>query len=259
MLEGRWPQAPGEVALGRETMSALHVELGDRVTAAVGEKTRELTVVGVPVFPDLGFGPGLGRGAGMTFDGLAFFHPEITHNLVLGNIAPGEDAAVVAARLNDEVLTGLEADAAVEVASLGVTVRGTLRSRSLPLQLSALFALAAFATLVHVLLTSVRRRRRDLAILQTLGFRRRQVAATIAWQALTLAGISLLIGVPLGILLGRLGWAAFAYRLGVVSEPVVSPLSVIAIPVTLVATLLVSVVPALIARRVRPAEVLKAE
>jgi putative ABC transport system permease protein len=110
-----------------------------------------------------------------------------------------------------------------------------------------------------VLLTSVRRRRRDLAILQTLGFRRGQVAATVAWQALTLAGIALLIGVPLGILIGRLGWAAFAYRLGVVSEPVISPLSLVVVPVTVVVALLVSLGPGLVARRVRPATVLKAE
>src|SRR5439155_17783282 len=129
----------------------------------------------------------------------------------------------------------------------------------LPLQLSVLFALAAFATLVHVLLTSVRRRRRDLAILQMLGFRQRQVAATIAWQALTLGSLALLIGVPLGVLGGRLGWAAFAYRLGVVSEPVTSPLAIVVIPITLAVALTVSLAPGLVARRVRPATVLKAE
>ena len=258
MLEGRWPQAPGEVALGRESLSALHLGVGDLVTATVGETTRDLTIVGIPVFPDIGFGPGLGRGAGMTMDGLRVFYPDVTQNLVLGNIAPGADRDVVNKRLNDEVLTGLGAASSGDLSELSVTVQGILRSRELPLRLSVLFALAAFATLVHVLLTSVRRRRRDLAILQTLGFQGHQVAATIAWQALTLAGLSLLIGVPLGILLGRLGWAAFAYRLGVVSVPVISPLAVIVIPVTLVVALLVSVGPALVARRVRPAEVLKA-
>jgi ABC-type antimicrobial peptide transport system permease subunit len=260
MLGGRWPQAPGEVALGRETMSALRVEVGDRVTVTVAGTTRDLTVVGVPVFPDFGFGPGLGRGAAMTMDGLKVFYPDVTQNLVLGNIAPSADRDAVIQRLNDEVLADLNATAAGgDLSANNSTLQGVLRARELPLRLSVLFAFAAFATLVHVLITSVRRRRRDLAILQTLGFRRRQVAATIAWQALTLAWISLLIGVPLGILLGRLGWAAFAYRLGVVSEPVISPLSVIAIPVTLVAAFLVSVGPALVARRVRPAEVLKAE
>jgi len=105
----------------------------------------------------------------------------------------------------------------------------------------------------------VQRRRRDLAILQALGFRRGQVAATIAWQALTLAGLALVIGVPIGILAGRLGWAAFAYRLGVVSEPVISPLSIVVVPVTLAVACLVSLGPGLMARRVRPAAVLKAE
>ena len=100
-----------------------------------------------------------------------------------------------------------------------------------------MFAFAAFATLVHVLVTSVRRRRRDLAILQTLGFRRRQIIATVAWQSLILTGLALAFGVPLGMLLGRLGWSAFAYRFGVVNEPVLSPYSVLVIPITLVVAL----------------------
>jgi predicted lysophospholipase L1 biosynthesis ABC-type transport system permease subunit len=194
----------------------------------------------------------------MTMDGLRVFYPRVTRNLVLGDFTPGADANVVTERLNRSVLDGLDAGASVRI-NPGSTVQGTQRSRALPLQLSVLFALAAFATLVHILLTSVRRRRRDLAILQTLGFRRRQVAATIAWQALTLASLALLIGVPIGILGGRLGWAAFAYRLGVVSEPVASPLAIVVIPITLVVSLIVSLGPGVVARRVRPATVLKAE
>ena len=45
----------------------------------------------------------------------------------------------------------------------------------MPLVLASLFTLSALATLVHVLVTSVRRRRKDLAILRTLGFKKRQV------------------------------------------------------------------------------------
>jgi ABC-type antimicrobial peptide transport system permease subunit len=260
VLEGRWPAASNEIGLGRETMSTLGVGVGDSVTVTVAGTTRELSVVGIPVFPDFGFGPGLGRGVAMTMDGLRVFYPDVTDNLVAGNFTPGADPATVIERLNKKVLTSLDAGtSAGGLQDLGTTVAGTVRSRALPLQLSVLFAIAAFATLVHVLLTSVRRRRRDLAILQTLGFRRRQVAATIAWQALTLAGLALVIGVPIGVLVGRLGWAAFAYRLGVVSEPVISPLSIMVLPVTLAATLLVSLGPGLVARRVRPATVLKAE
>jgi len=260
MLEGRWPESSDEIGLGRETLSTLGVRLGDTVTATVAGTSRDLRIVGIPVFPDVGFGPGLGRGVAMTMDGLRVFYPKVADNLVFGNFAPGTDRAAVIARWNKEALDGL--DASMSPGGLeepGTTVRGTARSRALPLQLSVLFAIAAFATLVHVLLTSVQRRRRDLAILQALGFRRGQVAATIAWQALTLAGLALIIGVPIGILAGRLGWAAFAYRLGVVSEPVISPLSIVVVPVTLAVACLVSLGPGLMARRVRPAAVLKAE
>src|SRR5207244_93667 len=52
-----------------------------------------------------------------------------------------------------------------------------------PILLSALLGVLAAARMVHVLVTSIRRRRRDVAVLKTLGFSRRQVAATIAWQA----------------------------------------------------------------------------
>ena len=93
---------------------------------------------------------------------------------------------------------------------LGSSLQHTRKSRELPLILAGLFGLVALATLVHVLVTSVRRRRRDLAILRTIGFTRRQIVATIAWQATTIAVIALLIGVPLGFLVGRFTWALFA-------------------------------------------------
>jgi hypothetical protein len=45
----------------------------------------------------------------------------------------------------------------------------------------------------------------------------------------------------------------------VINEPVLSPYSILVIPITLVAALLVSLGPGLVARRVKPAAVLKAE
>jgi ABC-type antimicrobial peptide transport system permease subunit len=226
----------------------------------VGPRARELTIVGTPVFPDFGFGAGLGQGVGTTLEGLRYFYPTITENLVAGNFAPDADPASVIRGLNRAVLNRLDAGVkGSDPNRYGTTVSETLKARTLPLQLSILFAFAAFATLVHVLLTSVRRRKRDLAILQTLGFRRRQIAATVAWMSLILTGLALLIGVPIGMLLGRLGWSAFAYRLGVINEPVLSPYSILVIPITLVAALLVSLGPGLVARRVKPAAVLKAE
>ncbi len=259
MLEGRWPRTSNEIALGRESLALLGAKVGDSITVAGPAATRDLTIVGVPVFPDIGFGPGLGRGAAITMDGLRSFYPDVTQNLALGRVVPGTDPSRVIDRTNAQSGSLAIADPATIEKVFGGTIATTLRSGSLPLKLSLLFALAAFATLVHLLLTSVRRRRRDLAILQTLGFTRGQIMATVAWQALVLTGLALLIGIPIGVLAGRLAWSAFAYRLGVVPEPVVSPYILLLIPVALTVALAVAVGPGLVARSTRPAVVLKAE
>jgi putative ABC transport system permease protein len=250
--------------MGRESLSMLGLRVGDTVRATGATTTKQLTIVGIPVFPDFGFGPGLGRGAAMTMDGLRAFYPDATLNLAIGTFTEGEAPEAAIGRLEaafpkDLREQGVEIGTSEDIASRGTTIKATLRAGSLPLKLSVLLAFAAFATLVHLLLTSVRRRRRDLAILQTLGFRRGQIMATVAWQALILAGIALVIGIPIGIMAGRLAWSVFAYRLGVVPEPAISPLSLIVIPAVLVVSLIVAVGPGLVARRTRPAAILKAE
>jgi ABC-type lipoprotein release transport system permease subunit len=78
--------------------------------------------------------------------------------------------------------------------------------------LGAVLVLLAVGTLIHVLLTSVHRRRRDLAVLKTLGLVRSQVLRVVAWQATALAAAALLIGLPLGVLASRWAWALFAGR-----------------------------------------------
>jgi ABC-type antimicrobial peptide transport system permease subunit len=84
--------------------------------------------------------------------------------------------------------------------------------------------------------------------------------STVAWQAAALALVGLLFGLPLGVLAGRLGWSLFASNLGVVSVPVVAWAPVIAIvPATIVVAVLISLGPAIAARRSRPGEVLRAE
>jgi predicted lysophospholipase L1 biosynthesis ABC-type transport system permease subunit len=89
--------------------------------------------------------------------------------------------------------------------------------------LAGLVVLLALGTVTHALVTSVRRRRRDLATLKTLGFTRGQVPQTVAWQATTFALLALLVGVPLGVAGGRWAWRLVADQLGVVSGPVVPP------------------------------------
>src|SRR5205807_3638974 len=93
------------------------------------------------------------------------------------------------------------------------------RVQGTPLALAGLLAVLAVATVAHLLVTSIRRRRRDLAVLKTLGFVRRQVSAAVAWQATTLVVLALLVGLPAGVAAGRWLWQVFAGRTGIAPDP----------------------------------------
>ena len=132
--------------------------------------------------------------------------------------------------------------------------------RNLPVLVSALLAAIAAATLAQTLVTAIRRRRRQLAILKTLGFDRRQLLATVAWQATTFAAIGLAVGIPLGIAAGRWTWYLFAEQVEVVPEPVTPlPLVLLVIPAAILLANLVAALPGWSAAQTRAAAVLRAE
>ena len=121
-------------------------------------------------------------------------------------------------------------------------------------------ALVAVATVTDALVSSVRRRRRDLAVLKVLGFLRGQVAATIAWQATTLAVIALALGIPLGVAAGRWAWRLTTSQLGVGSVGVVSlPAILAAAAGSVLAANLVAAIPGRVASRLHPATALRSE
>jgi ABC-type lipoprotein release transport system permease subunit len=121
-------------------------------------------------------------------------------------------------------------------------------------------ATLALLAVAHTLVTSVRRRRRELALLKTIGFGRRQVGATVAWQATTLATVGLVVGIPVGLLVGRAVWRLVADDLGVATDVTMPRLTLI---LTVVAALALDNVdafyPARAAARTRPAVALRSE
>ena len=139
-----------------------------------------------------------------------------------------------------------------------VTSLGGLRS--LPVALGVFFALLATATVAHTLVTTVRRRRQELAVLRSIGFTRRQTRLAIAWQATLIALVGVVVGVPLGIVAGRLVWRWLAHNFPIVYVP---PLALLAVALVLPAAVLVANLlaawPARSAARIRPAEALRAE
>ena len=130
----------------------------------------------------------------------------------------------------------------------------------LPWEIGGFVAVAATAGIGYALVTAVRRRRRELAVLKTLGFRRRQIRATVGWQASTVTLVGLVIGIPLGIVVGRFAWRLVADGLGVSTATSVPALAVIAlVPAALILVDFIAALPARAAARTRPAVVLRSE
>jgi ABC-type lipoprotein release transport system permease subunit len=134
------------------------------------------------------------------------------------------------------------------------------RVGGLPNVLAGLLALLAAAALAHLLVTSVRRRRRDLAILKSLGFVRGQVSAAVAWQATTVAVFALAVGLPLGVALGRWTWSLLIDRVGLGAEPATPGLTLLAgVAGTVLVANLVAAWPGRVAARTSPAVALRSE
>jgi len=258
-LNGRAPAAPDEIAFGAKDLRSLHKSVGQRVSVSAGGPPRSMRIVGRMVLTPTVVNDQIrmGEGALVTPDGfqaLGVDPGSAPTNVFLLRLRPGVNRVAALHRLRTEfpgtVLTALRPS----------DVENLRRVDSLPSILAGLFAAIAVFTVGHMLVSSVRRRRHDVAVLRTMGFVRRQVAATVAWQATTVVLVGLVVGLPLGIAAGRWTWMLLANQLGVRPEPVTPALVIIAVVggSLLLANALASL-PGAVAARTRPAEILRTE
>jgi ABC-type lipoprotein release transport system permease subunit len=255
VVEGRLPRSASEVMLGTRNLERAGLHLGDIAVLRLGNTATGLRIVGRGLFPEFGDAGGLGNGVYVTFAGLKRMLPEARRNVFLLRYRPGTDAGDETAHLR-AALDPLPTRASGEPRE----VQALSDVSGLPVVLGGVLALLAVATLAHTLISSVRRRGRDLAMLRTMGFVRRQVWLSVFWQTATLVGLALLIGIPLGALLGRFAWNVFAEDLGAIPEPQIAWLSfALIIPAAFVLAGLVAAVPAWLAGRTRPGVALRAE
>jgi len=183
--------------------------------------------------------------------------PAAFEDYALIRFRPGADVRAAQHRL-EQLGGGTAYDQEQAVQPIAVVDLGRLRS--LPVALGVFFALLAIATVAHALVTTVRRRQRDLAVLRTLGFTRRESRLAIAWQATLLAVAGLVIGTPLGVLGGREFWHSLATNFPLAYAPPFALLAVVVvIPGTMLIANAVAAGPAHAATRISPARALRTE
>jgi ABC-type lipoprotein release transport system permease subunit len=129
-----------------------------------------------------------------------------------------------------------------------------------PAILATGLAVGAVVALGLTLAASVRRRRRDLALLKTFGFTQFQLASAVGWQASVAALVGIILGVPIGIIVGRWLWILFARAIYAVPSPSVPVLDIAVIALgTLILANLAAVIPGRMAARTPTALVLRSE
>jgi ABC-type lipoprotein release transport system permease subunit len=130
----------------------------------------------------------------------------------------------------------------------------------LPTLLSVFLALLALAALSFVLVVSSRSRHHECAVLRAIGLGPGASRSIVYWQATVIAVVGLVVGLPLGIVVGRWVWHEVAARVPLVY---IAPFTLIvvglAIPTTLVLANAVATWPARRLSSLRPAEALRAE
>jgi hypothetical protein len=255
-VEGRVPATASEVALGADTLAAAGRAVGDRVRITGPTRTSTYRIVGQTVLPSISDPSPLADAAAFTAAGLARLgNGHGGWNFVV-RFAPGVDRAEAV-----RVLRPIAGSAGVPLDPVvPAEIDRVRRIDGLPIALAAFVAVVALVAVGFALITAVRRRRRDLAVLKTLGFDRRQVRATIAWHATTVAVIGIVVGIPLGLVVGRIVWRLVADELGVSTDPTWPTVGIVVlVPVALLAVNLVAAVPARRAARTRPAVVLRSE
>jgi hypothetical protein len=255
LMSGRAPNGDDELALGPRSASLLGVGVGD--TVRVGPATRVMNVVGISL---------LAQTPHSSFDEGAWLTPNGLDSVTGTMCCTGER--------NEEGLIRLRKGAAPQVVAADLSAKGLWSTtpltppdvtnlqnvRSLPLFLAGFLLLLALGAVAHALLTGARSRSHDLAVLRALGLTPGQAASCVTWQAAIIGVIALLVGIPLGVVVGRRVWRMLADSLSFVYVgPVTGVVLVVLIPAALAVLGVMALWPARHAARLRAADVLRAE
>ncbi len=251
-VHGRPPRAADEIAVSPRTRDFLDVDIGDQILVS----GVEVRVVGEMFLPEAGhtsYNSGALVTPGLT-DQLVELGLPVKFDLVGAELPAGADpqAAVDALpeplRSASSVLPPLERQQSLE------------RTAALPGWFAAAVVVLALGATAHGLSATVRRRHREVAVLQVLGLTRRQARATVLWHALIAALTGMVIGIPIGFALGRTLWETVAASLPALYRSPPAWLGVaLLIPAVLAAALLLAGWPARRSAAAEPALVLRTE
>jgi hypothetical protein len=217
ILEGRLPVSGDEIALGRLAAKSFDVGIGSDIELAGAATGARYHVTGLVVVPSIGLNDGVGQDAVMTQAGLERINPGTPQTAAVFRVSGSSKRDVIErlAQSTGQAGAALIADTSSTPPPDIVNVE---RVRPIPFVLAALLAALALVTLAHAMAMSVHNRRRDVAVLRSLGADRKWISRATLWQATSFALVPLIIGLPAGIVVGRIAFRAFADSMGTLDD-----------------------------------------
>lgn len=217
LTSGHFPTLSDEIAIGPASLAGLGLNVGDNIELHHEKGSATFRIVGAVLLPEGDFNHDVGivlTTAGARFLG-GIDGTEI-HQVVF-SWGPGVDAAaadqeLAAAGIN--ILTSEGRLVPASVSSLG-DVRG------LAALVAGLVLFLGLVTAIYAVTVTRRLGRREAGTLRALGLSPRSLGTTTEVHGLAIALVGVVIGLPLGVVVGRQVWALIAGRAHVVDFPVV--------------------------------------
>ena len=220
MTEGKAPATASEIAIPQRTAKESSLKIGDKVTTLSHDdavSAHEFTIVGTYSSGNRTFAPSYVTTEG--FEASTGMKP--TGEIHVATNAPavnkyGNPSTDDQEQWTKKLTTELTSFKGVKVKSASATMDESLRA----VQVSAamLTAIALIFPAIAILVASVvvsstfrvllQQRRRELALLRALGGSTKQVRSLVRRETYAVGGISSLVGIILGLLLGGFGLSA---------------------------------------------------
>jgi ABC-type antimicrobial peptide transport system permease subunit len=252
LLAGRLPAGPEEIAIGRISADELDASIGDVLTLSGPAGAAGYQITGLIVPPLIRENDQVGVGGLVTSVGFRRLDPDVGPQTALFRLRPDPSP--------DDVERLTAVFGAPPEFSRPPAIRNEARTTYVPFVLTVLLAVLTVLLVVNGAYTAVRHRNHEVAVMRSLGAERNWLVRVVNWLAVTSTLVPAVLGVPLGFIVGRLVFRAYADGLGTVNGAVTPALLVaLGLAVLVLLAAVAATTAGRTARRLVPARLLHVE